>query len=348
VWTSQREDENMTDSDHDAAGRGPSDEQAWRERPAEEESSRGSGTQPDPDDAATRYLPPQRPADEQPGATAVFPGVGHDAGDAPAQPGSYGPAPYGQGGFGQQGQQPDPSYGSGSSGQQPYASGGADQPGYGSPQQYGSPAYGSSGYGQQQYGAPGYGQQYGAPGYGQPQPGQPGYGPQYGSAGYGSPQYGQQGYGSQGYGQQQYGQQQQQYGYGQPPGYGGGYYGPGYGPGGYGQQGYPPGYAPTAEPPRKSHKGLIAAIVVAALVIAAAILVTGLWTPGYFVTKKLSHSAVEQYIERQAGVSNVTCNNGNNITIKKGGSFTCVAGDGSRYTVTMTDDKGGYSPAPSS
>jgi hypothetical protein len=66
------------------------------------------------------------------------------------------------------------------------------------------------------------------------------------------------------------------------------------------------------------------------------------------VSKKLSHSAVEQYIERQQGVSNVTCNDGNNIPIKKGRTFTCVAGDGARYTVTMTDDKGGYSPVRSS
>jgi hypothetical protein len=355
----------MTDSEHDAgAERRPSDEDQWQWRPGERsDESPGEGTDrpTGPDAAATQYLPPQSTPEDRAGATAVFPGLNKDAGEFRQQPGQY-PAP----GYGQEqsGQQGAPGYGQAGYGQPGSAEGGYGSSSYGSGQQYGpgygSGGYGSSGqeqpnYGQQQYGQPQYGQQQGygqgSPDYGQPGYGQPGYTQQYGP-GYGA-QPGQPGYGQQQqYGQQQYGQQGyapsgQQYGYGQSPGYGA----PSYGYGGYGQQqGYGPGYPGASEPPRKSRKGLVTGLIVAAVVVvvAAAVLITGLVAPGFFVTKKLSHSAVEQYIERQAGVSNVTCNNGNNITIKKGGTFTCVAGDGSRYTVTMTDDKGGYSPAPSS
>jgi hypothetical protein len=157
---------------------------------------------------------------------------------------TYAPPNYDQrqGGYEQQGDQPQPGYppqGGPNYGQP----GGPPQPGYGQPgyeqQGYGQPGYGQPGY--EQGGQPGYGQQGGYGGQ------QGGYGDQnqgYGQQAYAQPGYGQpgydQGYGQPGYGQPGYGQQYDQgydagyqQGYGQP-----GYGQPGYGQQGYGQQGY--------------------------------------------------------------------------------------------------------------
>ncbi|WP_188196472.1 DUF4870 domain-containing protein [Nonomuraea sp. SYSU D8015] len=124
---------------------------------------------PQPDDDATRYVPPSDIPPAQGSGPHQQPGPGY----------GYGQQPGSQPGYGQQ-----PSYG-----QQP-----GSQPGYGYGQQPGSqPDYG---YGQQ---PPSYGQQ--PPAYGQPQSGgygpQPGYGPQGGygpQAGYGPAQQPPPGY----------------------------------------------------------------------------------------------------------------------------------------------------------
>ncbi len=190
------------------------------------------------------------------------------------------------------------------------------QPPYGEPSpQYGQPPYGeppnsSPQYGTQQYGT----QQYGTQQYGTP-PQQP---PQYGSPQYGSPQYGSPQYGSPQYGSPQYGTQQ--YGQGSPP---------------YGM------YQPSPTPRRKANKKMIAigAAVVAVVVIAGGI-VTALTQLG---SHKLSHSAVEKTIETQSTdtsksfrtITDVTCNDGKDITVKKDASFTCTAAGNVRITVVI-------------
>ena len=202
-----------------------------------------------------------------------------------------------------------------------------EQPAPGTPPAYPQPPAQPPAYPQQPAGAPGYPQQPAQPpgyapqpGYGQQQPayGQPGYGQQpYGQ----QPAYGQQAYGQPGFGQQPaYGQQ----GYGVPAA--------GYGTAaGYG--------AATAQPvaKRKRRKGpLIAVLVLLAVVIAAGL---------FFVLKPkpaLSHSAVETFITSQYTATNVVCNGGKNITIKKGTSFTCTADGGKSFTVVMLDAKGAY------
>jgi hypothetical protein len=157
-----------------------------------------------------------------------------------SQPPGYGQHPegdpYGQQGYGQQGQYGADPYGQG--GQAGYGGGGGYDQGY--QQQYGAdPNYGQQqqgGYGQQQGGYDqGYPQQGGGAGYDQGYQ-QGGYDPNYGQQQGGYPQQG--GY-DQGYGQQPGGYGQQPGGY--PPTPGGGY------PqqGGYGQEPQQ-GYAPPA------------------------------------------------------------------------------------------------------
>ena len=250
--------------------------------------------------------PISQPADQQ--QTSYLP---------PAEPGPHGEAQptaiYPAVGDQAQGYQQQGGYGPGYAQQQDTA---GYQPGYGA-----APSYGQAGYGQPGDGQAGYGQ------YGQPGVGQPGYG-----QGYGQPGDGQQGYGQAGYGQQGYGQP----GYGQP----------GYGQQGYQQQSYATqGYQQPAQPAKKG-RGLLFSLIGLVVVIIAAVLITGFVTPGFFKKTELSHSAVEGYIEKNLGATNVTCNGGSNIEVKKGKTFTCTGSDNAKFTVTMTDDKGGYSPVP--
>ena len=304
--------------------------QPFEPTPAQSEPEQAPSGSPSAADS-TAFLP--RAADEVPGdRTTVMPPV-----DQPPQ--SWGQASYAQSGYA------TPAYGQPQQSPPPPA----DQTQVDPPQAGGQPQYGQQPYGQQPYGQPGYGQQppYGQQPYGQqPSYGQPGYGQQ---PGYGpQPGYGQPGYGQQPYGQQPaYGQQ----GYGQQPAYGQQAYGqPGFGQQpAYGQQGYgvpaagygtAAGYgAATAQPvaKRKRRKGpLIAVLVLLAVVIAAGL---------FFVLKPkpaLSHSAVETFITSQYTATNVVCNGGKNITIKKGTSFTCTADGGKSFTVVMLDAKGAY------
>ncbi|WP_326546391.1 DUF4333 domain-containing protein [Mycolicibacterium sp. ND9-15] len=189
------------------------------------------------------------------------------------------------------------------------------QPSYQPPQQYpGAEQYGQQAYQQPgQYGQPQYGQQYG-------QPGQPG---QYQPPG----QYGEQ--------PGQYGQQ----------------------PGQYGQFGQYPQYtAPGAEEGSKRSLAVVGGVIgLLAAVIVAVVLVLGFWKPGFFVTTKLdidaAQSGVQQILTDEANgygaknVKDVKCNDGQNPTVEKGGTFNCeVSIDGTKRQVTVTfqDDKGTY------
>jgi hypothetical protein len=200
-------------------------------------------------------------------------------------------------------------------GQQPSYGGGQ----YPSPQSGGFPAQQGSGYGQPV--APNQG--------GWPQQPQPGYGQQ--------PQP-QPGYGQQPYGQQD--QQPQYPGYGQPQQPQQQY------PGGYGQQQQYPGYQQPGFPgsdqagPRK-RTGLIWTIVVIVVVVVAAVAVLGFVWPGFFNTKVLDTSSVENGVKNvlqndyKINVSTVTCPS--SPEVKVGNVFYCTATiDGAQKQVQVT------------
>ncbi|MGD1283814.1 DUF4333 domain-containing protein [Mycobacterium seoulense] len=89
-------------------------------------------------------------------------------------------------------------------------------------------------------------------------------------------------------------------------------------------------------------------------VAAAAVAIPGLWAPGFFVTKQLDVAAVQagvaHVLSDPAGygarnVGDVSCNDGQNPTVTKGGSFTCQATIDHlkhQFVVTFTDDTGSY------
>ena len=193
---------------------------------------------------------------------------------------------------------------------------------------------------------------YGAPSYQQP----PQYGPPPGQYDP-NQQYGQQptAYGPTSYPQQpQYGQPAQ---YGQPPQYG--QYDPNQQ---YGQQ--PGQYDPnqqftpysTSDAGSKKSMGLVLGVVgavVAVLLIVVGIL--GFWKPGWFVTTNLdvnaAQSGVQQILSDETNgygaknVQDVSCNDGANPKVVKGGTFDCeVSIDGTKRQVTVTfqDDSGTY------
>jgi hypothetical protein len=184
---------------------------------------------------------------------------------------------------------------------------------------YPPPSYPQQPHPQASYPDAPYGQQ---PQYGQPP--YPGYDP---NPQYGQPQYGQPPY--PGYDPNQaypYGNAQQNYPYGYPQQ-------------GYQQQSYAqPGYQPA--PAKTKRAPLWIALGAAVVVIVALVLL--FWEPGFAVTKKLSHTAVENYIEQNLGSSNVVCNGGQNIDIKKGKTFVCAGSDGARFSVTITKTDGAH------
>lgn len=60
------------------------------------------------------------------------------------------------------------------------------------------------------------------------------------------------------------------------------------------------------------------------------------------VPRKLSHVAVERYIEGNSLGTDVKCNNGKDFLMRKNGAtFTCRADEAKRFTVTITDKKKG-------
>jgi hypothetical protein len=175
-------------------------------------------------------------------------------------------------------------------------------------------------------------------------------------------------YNPQAYPQQgQYGQptgydQSGQYAYGQQPGqYGqqpGQYAQPGqYGqqPGQYGQQPGQYGAPGTQEGSKRSLAVIGGVIGLLAAIIVAVVLVLGFWKPGFFVTTKLDIDAAQTGVQRiltdesngygAKNVQNVKCNDGQNPTVTKGGTFDCeVSIDGTKRQVTVTfqDDDGTY------
>ena len=78
------------------------------------------------------------------------------------------------------------------------------------------------------------------------------------------------------------------------------------------------------------------------IIAVAAVLLFFVIKPSWLVTKNLKHSSVEDYISKNFATSDVSCNKGSDIEIKKGKTFTCTSGDGKSFTVTMTDDSGTY------
>jgi hypothetical protein len=212
------------------------------------------------------------------------------------------------------------------------------------PQQPEQPAWGQqpSTYGQQ---PPAYGgQPYQQPQYGQPQYAQPDYGQQptaYGPSAYQQPpQYGQQAP----YGQQpQYGQYDpNQPQYGQQPGQ--------YDP----NQQFTP-YSSTDAGSKKSMGAILGVVGALVAVVLIVVGVLGFWKPGWFVTTNLdikaAQSGVQQILSDQTNgygaknVQDVSCNNGANPKVVKGGTFDCeVSIDGTKRQVTVTfqDDSGTY------
>lgn len=192
--------------------------------------------------------------------------------------------------------------------------------GYPPPEYYAGPPSYESGPSYPGYPPP---EPYGAPQY----PDRPGYGV---APGY--PGYGHEGYSGQP-------------GYPAPPGY------PGY----PGHAGYPPGYPgdpnltgypaagyaqPPAAPVRRRRVWLWSTLGAVALVAIAVVVLFG--SPGVLVTTKLSHAAVESYIEQHLGAAGVVCNGGHDITIARGASVECSAQDGARYRVTITRTAGAH------
>ena len=215
--------------------------------------------------------------------------------------------------------------------------------------QHGQQQYGQHQYGQQRYGQQQYGQQPGAPSYQQPPPdqyGQPSaYGPSQNPYGPSQNPYAQ----SQGpytptpqqpsyppsspYGSSPAGYPTPSQYPAQPP-----YSGPQYGQPGAPQYGT---YQPVGPPPRKANKkplGIVGALVAVVIIVGGAV---------YAITNlgshQLSHTAVEKTIENQStdtsksfrAITNVNCNDGKNIAVKKGATFTCTADDSVKITVVI-------------
>jgi hypothetical protein len=153
----------------------------------------------------------------------------------------------------------------------------------------------------------------------------------------------------------QYGAQPGQYAqpgpYGQPGQYG--QYPPGQ-PGQYPQPG--PYGQPPAGPGAKRSRTVIGTVIgVFAAIVVAVALVLGFWAPGFFVTTKLdvkkAQAGVQQILTDDTNgygaknVKDVKCNDGQDPTVKKGGTFDCdVSIDGTKRQVTVTfrDNKGTY------
>jgi hypothetical protein len=153
-----------------------------------------------------------------------------------------------------------------------------------------------------------------------------------------------------------YPQQPGQYGappYGQQPGQPGPYPQQ---PGPYGP--YPQQPGPYGPPPGRSKRSLAVigtVIGTLAAIVLAVVLVMGFWAPGFFVTTKLDINKAQRGVQQiltdgttgygAKNVKDVKCNDGQNPTVKKGGTFTCdVSIDGTKrhVTVTFQDNKGTY------
>jgi hypothetical protein len=120
----------------------------------------------------------------------------------------------------------------------------------------------------------------------------------------------------------------------------------------------PPGPQPPAVPPKAGRSGLkmflIVAAVLAVLGGGAAVV---FWKPGLLhqETKKVAVAQVQTDVQKilvdrvtgytSGDISNVTCNGGQDPTVKQGGSFTCDVTDrGKKHQlkVTFLDNNGTY------
>lgn len=120
-----------------------------------------------------------------------------------------------------------------------------------------------------------------------------------------------------------------------------------------------PSPTPAAEPSKASGSGgkrfLIGSLIAAVLIIGvvAVLLVTGVLNQD---TKKIAVAGVQTevqqvLVDRITGytsddIKDVKCNNGQDPTVEKGGSFSCdvtVRGKQHKLTVTFQDDNGTYS-----
>ncbi|AGB27045.1 hypothetical protein Mycsm_06944 (plasmid) [Mycobacterium sp. JS623] len=97
----------------------------------------------------------------------------------------------------------------------------------------------------------------------------------------------------------------------------------------------------------------------AAAVGIAAFLILGLWKPGFLNTTKLditvAQRSIEQLLSDKANgyglgaVSDVTCNNGQNPTVRAGATFTCtvrINGIPRRVNVSFDNSSGDYTVSP--
>ncbi|HEX4702196.1 MAG TPA: DUF4333 domain-containing protein [Pseudonocardiaceae bacterium] len=183
----------------------------------------------------------------------------------------------------------------------------------------------------------------GQPGYGQ-QPAGPNPGGYPQQPGYGQPPQPQPGYGQQPQPQPGYGQQPMP-GYGQPPPEQQGQYPQPYGQptqqfqGGYGTPQQQSQY-PSAAPPRR-RTGLIWTVVVLVVVLAAAAAVLGFVWPGWFNSKVLDTTSVQDGVKRilqddyKISVTSVSCPS--DPAVKVGNQFTCtVTVNGQQKSVQVT------------
>lgn len=108
----------------------------------------------------------------------------------------------------------------------------------------------------------------------------------------------------------------------------------------------------TQNAPRRKKAALY--LAAASAVAAAVFAIVGFWAPGLFVTNVLAVTSVQADVARilsdpngygAKNVSDVTCNDGHNPTITKGGTFSCRATINHiahQFLITFTDDAGSY------
>ncbi|TNC25450.1 DUF4333 domain-containing protein [Amycolatopsis alkalitolerans] len=147
------------------------------------------------------------------------------------------------------------------------------------------------------------------------------------------------GFPAQGYPQQpppQYGQYPQQPGYPPQQQYQQPY---------YGQQ--PPGFGAPA-PQRKGRGTLLWIVGGVVVVVLVALGITGFVTPGFFVTKVLDQTAVQDGVKQTLSTYGVTADSVScpaKQEVKAGTTFTCTAtvnGKQQQVTVTVLDTAGNY------
>lgn len=117
---------------------------------------------------------------------------------------------------------------------------------------------------------------------------------------------------------------------------------------------------PASPPSRRVARTKRASQVGAAAAVGiAAFLILGLWKPGFLNTTKLditvAQRSIEQLLSDKANgyglgaVSDVTCNNSQNPTVRAGATFTCtvrISGIPRRVNVTFDNSSGDYTVSP--